>query len=726
MNTKLPRPILFRAIVLLLVYCGVIAAVTLAWTSHENAQTLENTDQRLFSAARSLRLLLAPDFHDRAVAADSIGFDEEMVNREKFNAFAKANELIYVYTLVLKDGALFFSAPTVTEEEAKELKSWYFYPYEEAPPEFTQAIREGKDVVLSYSDEWGNFRSGCVFESSPAGRPYLSCADVEIRKLDNLSALHLLTGLGGAVLFVSFLIPATLLIRRFYHMHIAELDESHRQTRTHLDMLDTLIQRLPMGLLVIQPDNKVGLVNPAFSQLTGYALGDISTRNSLFRKAFPDIHARARILRVWAQRLKGVDGEGTLAEVTCRDGSTKLFNMQSRRLEDGRALAIMEDVTERIQAQSRLQRNEERLRLILDTLQVGIAVVDTGERRVEYVNPELMRMTGRSRDDLVGSHCAEYICSSCEGSCPVLDHKGSVLGCEVQLKDAGGRPVHILKSAIQTEIGGKHVLVESFVDITMQKHVEAELLKAKNAAEAASRAKSEFLAVMSHEIRTPLNGILGSLQVMRDLRPADMDDFIAMAIGSSRSLLTILQDVLDLSAMDTGVLDLAMHPFVTAELTQPILGAFTEEAQRKGLELTVVTEPGVPEKLTGDIRRIRQVLFNLVGNAIKFTDQGHVRVEISLLPQRNAAGQGMLHFAVSDTGIGIEDDKLESLFEPFTQADMAATRGHGGTGIGLAIVKRLLRLMGSGMCLVSEPGQGSEFHFSLPLIPAPEEEGSPD
>ena len=724
MNRTLPRPILLRALLLLLIYSGVIIGVALIWTGYENRQTLEATDQRLASAARSLRLLLAEDFHDRAVTEESIGFEEELLNRAKFNEFAKANELIYVYTLVLKDDALFFSAPTVTEEEARERKSWYFYPYDEAPSEFFMALREGVDTAVSYSDEWGDFRTCCVFETSPGGKPYLSCADMEIRKLESVNTMHLLIGLGGSLLFMSFLIPATLLIRRFYRMHIAELDASHRETRTHLDMLDTLIQRLPMGLMVIQPDNRVRLVNPAFSQLTGYSPDDISTRNSWFRKAFPDIHARARVLRVWAQRLKGVDGEATQADVTCKDGTTRLFSMQGRRLEDGRALVIMEDVTERVQAQDRLARNEERLRLILDNLQVGIAVVDTEERRVSYVNPKLMDMTGHSGDDVVGSRCHEYICSSCEGNCPVLDRGILLAGYEVSLQNADGNPVQLLKSAIRTEIGGREVLVESFADITAQKRVEAELLKAKNAAEAASIAKSEFLAVMSHEIRTPLNGILGSLQIMRDLRPEDMGDFIDMAIVSGRSLLTILQDILDLSAMEAGELSLDPQPFVTAELTRPILDSFHDEAQRKGLDLTVTTAPDVPEKLSGDVRRIRQVLFNLVGNAVKFTDRGSVRVEVNLLPLRNGAGRGVVHFAVSDTGAGIADDKLDVLFDPFTQADMAATRGHGGTGMGLAIVKRLLRLMGSSLCLISEPGQGSEFHFSLPLVPAPGEEQS--
>ncbi len=719
MSTTSSRPILLRVILLLLLYVGVVLSLTMAWTWYENQKFLEATDGKLQTACRSLRYLLAADFHDRALKADSIGFDEELKNREKFNEFAKINNLIYVYTLVRNGENLFFSAPTVTDEEAREQKSWYFHPYADAPSEFFQALRNRQDFALTYKDEWGNFRTSCVFQSSPAGNPYLSCADVEIQELNVVRTRHMLTSMAGALLFMSFLIPSTLLIRSFYRTHIAELDASHRETRTHLDMLDTLIQRLPMGLMVIQPDNRVSLVNPAFTQLTGYELGDISTRNSWFRKAHPDVRARIDQLKIWARRLKGIEGVGTQAPVTCKDGTRKLFNLQARLLEDKRALVIMEDVTGRVQAQSNLQRSEERLRQILDSLQVGIAVVDTSERTVSYVNPKLMHMTGRSRDELVASPCHHHICSACEGNCPVLDHGVSVAGNEVEITGADGKPIQILKSVMSTEVGGKQALVESFVDITAQKRVETELLRAKDAAEVASRAKSEFLAVMSHEIRTPLNGILGSLQIIQNMPPEDMGEFIAMAITSSRSLLTILQDILDLSTMDTGNLDIVDRPFVATQITQPIMGAFHEEAARKGLELSVVNDQAIPELLTGDVQRIRQVLFNLIGNAIKYTSQGYVHLEISLLPVHSASGRGILHFAVYDSGEGIADDKLDTVSEPFTQADMGVSRGHGGTGIGLAIVKRLLNLMGSSLCMQSEPGTGSEFHFSLPVVPSP-------
>jgi PAS domain S-box-containing protein len=718
---KLPRPILQHAAILLILYIGVVVAMALYWTHTENARTLETTDHHLFSAARSLKLLLADDFHDRAVDPAAIGFAEELANRETFNAFARANDLIYVYTLVAKDGTLFFSSPTVTEEEARERKSWYFYPYTDPPPEFSMSLEAGTDVAISYSDEWGDFRTCCVYETSPGGRPYLACADMEMSRVQSINTRHLLTGLGGAVLLMSFLFPAGLIIRRFYRMHIAELDASHDATRVHRDMLDTLIQRLPMGLMVIQPDNRVSLVNPAFSHLTGYQLEDIRTRNSWLTKAFPDVKARKTVLKNWALRLKGIDSEALLAEVQCKDGSTRFFNMQGRRLGDGRTLAIMEDVTERTKALSRLERSEERLRRTLDNLPVGIAVVDTADRRVTYVNPELLRMTGRTWDEIVGSPCRSFICSLCAEACPIEKHGGQITGHEVEILDKTGTFHQVLKSAIHTEIGGRHVFIESFVDITRQKQTEAELIRAKNAAEDASRAKSEFLAVMSHEIRTPLNGILGSLQLMQTLQPKEMDAFITMAIDSSRSLLTILQDVLDLSAMETGAFKLTEQPFVIGELVKPVLGSFLEEAQRKGLAFTVNIDPAVPENLTGDVRRIRQVLFNLVANAIKFSPEGSVRVDISALPHRNSSGRGLVHFQVRDTGIGIEDGKLTTLFEPFTQADMATTRGYGGLGVGLTIVKRLMHLMDSGLCLISEPGLGSEFHFSLPLIPAPGE-----
>jgi PAS domain S-box-containing protein len=714
-------PIAFRATLLILLYAVIVTTMALSWTTLENNRFLKATDTKLKVAANSLRYLLADDFHDRAVDKDAVSFDEELQNRKKFNEFAQANNLIYVYTVVRYEDGLFFSAPTVTDEEARQQESWYFHPYSEAPPEFNQALNSRQDLALSYQDEWGYFRTVCVAETSPGGRPYLSCADMEIQELEAVQAEHLLLSLAAAVVLMSFIVPASMLMRRFYRSHIVELNQAHQETRTNLDLLLTLIQKLPMGLMLVHTDNRVSMVNPAFTRLTGYTLHDVGTRNSWFRKAHPDVRVRVEFLKIWAQRLRGIDGEPGQAEIICKDGSSRFFNIQSRLLEDRRMLVLLEDITERLEAQHRLERSEERLRHILDRLPVGIAVVDALSRTIKYVNPKLAEMTGRPQSELLGSHCGQFIRRSNIVDCPVLDQGQSVIDQHGELKNAGGKSLQILKSVIATEIAGQAVLIESFVDITQQKQTEAELLKARDAAQAASRAKSEFLAVMSHEIRTPLNGILGSLQIVQGMEIEEIQELIDMAMLSGRGLLAILQDMLDLAAADTGAMTLTDRPFILDQLLKPILDAFQEEAIHKGIELTCRLDPALPEILNGDMVRIRQVIFNLMGNAIKFTDKGSVRLEISRLPFTDKNGQGLVHICVVDTGQGIADNQLGIIYDLFTQSDMGIARQFGGTGMGLAIVTRLLKMMNSSLCTISEPGKGSEFHFSLPLVPDPKD-----
>ena len=179
--------------------------------------------------------------------------------------------------------------------------------------------------------------------------------------------------------------------------------------------------------------------------------------------------------------------------------------------------------------------------------------------------------------------------------------------------------------------------------------------------------------------------------------------------------------MLDLAAADTGAMTLTDRLFILDQLLKPILDAFQEEAIHKGIELTCRLDPALPEILNGDMVRIRQVIFNLMGNAIKFTDKGSVRLEISRRPFTDKNGQGLVHICVVDTGQGIADNQLGIIYDLFTQSDMGIARQFGGTGMGLAIVTRLLKMMNSSLCTISEPGKGSEFHFSLPLVPDPKD-----
>jgi len=263
------------------------------------------------------------------------------------------------------------------------------------------------------------------------------------------------------------------------------------------------------------------------------------------------------------------------------------------------------------------------------------------------------------------------------------------------------------------EVGGIVCFSE---DITIRKHAELATLAAKEAAESANRSKSEFLANMSHEIRTPLNGVLGMLQLLRlGGGPEEQDKYIQMAFDSSRRLLALLNDILDFSRMEAGWITLASEPFELEGLLDSVSHIFSMACTEKRIGLVTSIEPGSAGRLVGDEARIRQILFNLVGNAVKFTAAGSVRVEAWTRPFRDDTDKAHVYISVSDTGIGIPNEKIALVFERFTQNETSYTRQFQGAGLGLAIVKRLMHVMGGDIFVDSTVGRGTTIVLHLPM-----------
>jgi signal transduction histidine kinase/ActR/RegA family two-component response regulator len=262
-------------------------------------------------------------------------------------------------------------------------------------------------------------------------------------------------------------------------------------------------------------------------------------------------------------------------------------------------------------------------------------------------------------------------------------------------------------------------MVGTHTDISDRKKAEASLVVAKEAADAANRAKSIFLANMSHEIRTPLNGVIGMLQLMqRTSLDAEQEEYAGIALQSSKRLTRLLSDILDLSRIEAGRVELNDSPYNFKEMIHSISQLFGPVARQKGLEFHLKVDSKLPSTLLGDMLRLQQILSNLIGNAIKFTESGYIELEACFLPATYGEKPRVL-FIVSDTGVGIPEGMHEKLFEPFTQGEGDYARQFQGAGLGLTICRELVRLMGGNISVASNIGRGAEFYVAIPFKPAP-------
>ncbi|MCB8977247.1 MAG: response regulator [Ardenticatenaceae bacterium] len=385
--------------------------------------------------------------------------------------------------------------------------------------------------------------------------------------------------------------------------------------------------------------------------------------------------------------------------------------------------AVARDITERKNFEEQLQTHRDFAKQILAHMGQGITLVNS-QNEFLYVNPAYAQMLGYTQDEIVNKTPFDFVHPN---SRDILEkerrrRQGDTASTyEVALQGKNGRivPVLVTGTPYQFGRGVQNGSIAVITDLTQQKHLEESLKQARDQALEASRLKSDFLANMSHEIRTPLNGVIGATELLAETAlDNEQVEYVDIVKISSNMLLALINDVLDFSKISAGKINLENQPFDLHKAVEDALEIVAQKAAQKGLELAYLVSPDLPLTVIGDIVRVRQILVNLVSNAVKFTEQGEVVVSVEWA--QNEASESVLHFSVRDTGIGIPEAYMPHLFDSFSQVDSSTTRVYGGTGLGLAISKKLAEYMGGTMWVESVIGQGSTFHFTIRLAAAPD------
>ena len=503
--------------------------------------------------------------------------------------------------------------------------------------------------------------------------------------------------------------------------------KNQEENRGHLQRA---IDQSDEGVALIDQEGAYTYLNPAYAEMYGYAADELIGQSwkilyskdqlALFdQTCFPQLRDSGK----WEGEVIGLRKNGTIFPV-----EVSLSLLVHRDHTSAGLVCTCRDLTER-------KRAEEKFRLVVEAAPSGMIMIDQ-QGMIVLANHLVTQLFGYSRQELLGQSIDMLVPERFRTQHPghrtafFAQPKPRAMGSGRDLfglrKDGSEFPVELGLNPLSTNEGA--FVLASVVDITQRKKTEAvisqttrileqqnqELAVTRDEALAAARSKSAFLATMSHEIRTPLNGVIGMTNLLLDtgLDP-DQQEMVETVKNSGEFLLTIINDILDFSKIDAGKLNLEEIDFHIRKAVDEVVDILREQAHKKNIELISLIYATTPLQLRGDPGRIRQILFNLLGNAIKFTQAGEIVVDVSVMGTSPDATT--LRFAVTDMGIGISPEAQEGLFESFTQADSSTTRKFGGTGLGLAICKQLVTLMDGEIGVISEKGHGSTFWFTIPL-----------
>ncbi|MEW5734272.1 MAG: response regulator [Thermodesulfobacteriota bacterium] len=551
----------------------------------------------------------------------------------------------------------------------------------------------------------------------------------------------------------------------------AELSRANRELFESEKRVRSVMDSSPSAMVVYDGEGRVNYVNPAFARVFGWTLEELlgaktdyvpedcweETRSMIGKvrsgEGFRDVETRrrtkdGRMLTVLISAEPFCDERGALIgsvvallDITERKKAEMELAAARDRLEERVAArtaeletanrALAQEVIERNSAEAALRESERRFRQMAQMLPETVFEAEPGGR-FTFLNRRSYEAFGYDPGDpdmplslsgLIAPEDRKRLSHELAQVEEGLSRGGAEFSA--LRKDGTVFPVVLYVDAFFRDgmLSGYRGLI---IDISERKQTEMALVEARDEADRASRAKSDFLANMSHEIRTPLNGIVGMVEVLlRSELSREQASYARIIAASSQALLAIINDILDFSKIEAGKLVLSSEPFDLHDLADSAASLLAAQAQEKGLELILRYEPAAPSRFMGDPGRIRQVLLNLAGNAIKFTEKGTVFIDISCAGRE--ANQARMTVKVKDTGIGIGPEMMGRLFSKFTQADSSSTRRHGGTGLGLAISRELTERMGGKMGVFSRPGEGSTFTFTLtlPMLPEARDLASP-
>jgi len=496
-------------------------------------------------------------------------------------------------------------------------------------------------------------------------------------------------------------------------------DERTKQLRFERNFTDVVFNTSNAVMLVIDRQGVIVKFNQFAETFTGYFFEEVQT--PFFWKVFLLPEQRGNVGQVFADAQRGIIKTRYQNIWLSKTGEPRLFDWSNAIIRNDQGemthlVSIGIDISAQEKQKIILQQQKDEFESIFDLSKDGVAILDSASNFLMF-NDAYLEMTGFTREELLTKSCIGLSApEDIERAKAVLSEVfsvGYIKDFEKHCIVKDGRQLIINLSVVL--MPDQQRLLVSAKDITDQKHAEQLLTQAKMDAEAASQSKSSFVANMSHEIRTPMNAILGLTKLVLDSKLEPLQrDYLSKVQDASVALLNILNDILDYSKIEAGKLELVSTDYDLDAVLRNVSGLFLAKAEEKQLEIFYELDRDVPKNLYGDALRLSQILNNLVGNAIKFTEQGeiHTKIEIHVTEQ----GQSQLLFTIRDTGIGMSEVQYQRLFQPFTQADESITRQYGGTGLGLTICKELVTLMQGQIGVRSELGKGSEFYFSIPLL----------